>query len=125
MAYLTKMADNHHLVEFEESLSKFRDYPLNLTRTADFSYTLEAYNSKLVQGDEVYFDDSQPRIRFWDLEKPQDGSCLATVIWGSDLLIILTGKHVSRSAVDLVQLQNALSETPTDPCRRFMCVQKT
>ncbi|KAI8663048.1 hypothetical protein NCS56_01110100 [Fusarium sp. Ph1] len=99
------MADNHHLDEFEESLSKFRDYPLNLTRTADFSYTLEAYKSKLVQGEEVYFDDSQPRVRIWDLVKPQDG------------------KHVSRSSVDLVQLQNALSETPTDPCRRFIFIK--
>ncbi|WAO93282.1 Protein kinase domain-containing protein [Fusarium falciforme] len=99
------MADNHHLDEFEESLSKFRDYPLNLTRTADFSYTLEAYKSKLVQGEEVYFDDSQPRVRIWDLEKPQDG------------------KHISRSSVDLVQLQNALSETPTDPCRRFIFIK--
>lgn len=119
------MTDNRHLDEFEESLSKFCDYPLNLTRTADFSYTLEAYKSKLVQGEEVYFDDSQPRIRIWDLAKPQDGPYLAIVICGSDLLILLAGKHVSRSSVDLVQLQNALSETPTDPCRRFMCVQKT
>ncbi|KAM0424408.1 hypothetical protein ACHAPT_010329 [Fusarium lateritium] len=61
------MADNHHLVEFEESLSKFRDYPLNLTRTVDFSYTLAAYNSKLVEDEELYFDDSRPRIIIWDL----------------------------------------------------------
>lgn len=78
------MADNRHLDDFEESLFKFRDYPLNLTRTADFSYTLEAYKSKLVQGEEVYFDDSQPRVRIWDLEKPQDGPYLARVIFGSD-----------------------------------------
>ncbi|KAL2680433.1 hypothetical protein Neosp_008034 [[Neocosmospora] mangrovei] len=101
------MADIHH-AEFEESLSKFRDYPLNLSRTADFSYTLEACNSKLgktVQGEEAYFNDSKPRIRIWDLEKPHDG------------------KHVVRSAVDLVQLQNALSETLTDPCRRFIFIK--
>ncbi|RSL49750.1 hypothetical protein CEP54_012280 [Fusarium duplospermum] len=95
------MADNH-VAEFNQSLSKFDDYPLNLTRTADFKYTLAAYNSKLVEDDELYFDDIESCIRIWDLVKPQDG------------------KHVSRSAADLVQLQNALSETPIDPHRRFI-----
>ncbi|RSL97540.1 hypothetical protein CEP52_010850 [Fusarium oligoseptatum] len=96
------MADNHHLVEFEESLSKFRDYPCNLTRTADFLYTLAAYRSNLLDDEILYFDDGQPRIRIWDLVKPQDG------------------KHASTSAVDMVQLRSILSETPIDPCRRFI-----
>lgn len=116
------MADNQHLVEFEKSLSKSSDYPLNLTRTVDFSHTLHAYKAKLVQDEELYFDDSQPHIRTWDLVNPQDGPCY--MCKPSYLLIILVGSHVSRSSVDLDQLQTALGETPTDPWRRFMCVQK-
>ncbi|KAJ4327750.1 hypothetical protein N0V84_001859 [Fusarium piperis] len=68
-----KMADSHHLAEFEESLSKFGDYPRNLTRTVDFPYTLDAYHSKLVEDEQLYFGDRRPRIRIWDLVKPQDG----------------------------------------------------
>ncbi|RSL78453.1 hypothetical protein CEP51_008204 [Fusarium floridanum] len=90
------------LTPFEESLSKFSDYPLNLTRTVDFSYALAAYKSKLVEDDDLYFEDSAHHIRIWDLVKPQDG------------------KHVRRSATDFVSLQNALSETPSDPYRRFI-----
>ncbi|RSM05248.1 hypothetical protein CDV31_009646 [Fusarium ambrosium] len=100
--HILRMSENQHLVEFEESLSNFGDYPLNLTRTIDFSYTLEAYKSKLVNSEEQYFDDSQPRIRIWDLVKSQDG------------------KHVSTSSGDLVHLQKTLKETPTDPYRRFI-----
>ncbi|RTE84500.1 hypothetical protein BHE90_000867 [Fusarium euwallaceae] len=96
------MADNHDLAEFEESLSSFRDYPRNLTRTIDFSYALTEYNSKLVKNDKDYFNHTKPCIRIWDLVKPQDG------------------EHVSTSTTNLDQLQNALSKTPTDPYRRFI-----
>ncbi|KAF4981576.1 hypothetical protein FZEAL_2642 [Fusarium zealandicum] len=96
---------NHDLAQFENSLSKSVDYPLNLVRTVEFSYILEAYKSRIVEDEEKYFDDSLPRIRIWDLLKPQDTS------------------HVRRTAVDQEELRGAISETPKDPYRRFVFLQ--
>ncbi|KAF5012024.1 hypothetical protein FDECE_1883 [Fusarium decemcellulare] len=95
-------AANHDLVHLAESRLKFQDYPLNLVRTADFPYTLEAYNSKLTQDEETYFDDSQPSIITWDLVNAQDSG------------------YVSRSAEDLAGLKDILSENTADPSRRFI-----
>ncbi|KAM5348639.1 hypothetical protein ACJ41O_008463 [Fusarium nematophilum] len=97
-------ANNDDLAQFEESLSNFEEYPHNLVRTADFSYTLEAYHSRL-EDEDTYFDSRRPRIRTWDLIEPQDTS------------------HVRGTLESMDELRDALSANPTDPCRRFIFIQ--
>ncbi|KAJ3537388.1 hypothetical protein NM208_g6332 [Fusarium decemcellulare] len=93
---------NHDLAQFTESQMKYLDYPLNLVRTTDFSYTLKAYSSRLANYEKTYFDHRKPAIKIWDLANAQDKT------------------HASSSATNVVQLKGVLSEIASDPCRRFI-----
>ncbi|KAF4460656.1 kinase domain-containing [Fusarium albosuccineum] len=91
------------LAQLEESKSNFNNYPDNLVRTADFSYTLKEYRDRLTKDKKIYFDDQRkPLIRVWDLVNAQDK------------------KYVESEAIDVDKLKGVLSKTPTDPYRRFL-----